>query len=124
MHKECFRVFSSLKKNNDIITTKPYMRFSSVFLIKSDYVNIMHVILEDQEKLIRLGSSSNNGNTANVESRFQKRLFDLVKFELSQSGNLTQYYQLDTKISNVWLAENTKKHSASSHTVCDRSIPS
>ena len=39
----------------------------------------MNEILNDQSKFKRLGPVSRNDNTANIESRLQKRLLDLVK---------------------------------------------
>ena len=39
-------------------------------------------ILDDQSKFKRLGPASSNFNTANIKSRLQKRLFDLVKADV------------------------------------------
>ena len=44
----------------------------------------MNKILDDQSKFKRLNPVSSNDNTASIESRHQKRLFDLVKADLMQ----------------------------------------
>ena len=82
MHKECFRAINSLRKNDDIIITKPDEGFGVVLLNKSDYVDEMNKTLDDQSKFKRLGPVSSSGNTASIESRLQKRLLDLVKADL------------------------------------------
>ena len=69
MHKECFRAINKLRKNDDIITTKPDKGSGVVLLNKSDYVNEMNKILDDQSRFKRLGSVSSNDNTASIESR-------------------------------------------------------
>ena len=82
MHKECFRAINSLRKNNDIIVTKPDKGSGVVLLNKSDYVDKMNKILDDQSKFKRPGPASSNDNTASIESRLQKRLLDLLKADL------------------------------------------
>ena len=75
MHKECFRAINKLRKNDDIIITKPQKD-------SGDYVDKMNEILDDQLKLKKLGPISSNDNTASIESRLRKRLLDLVKADL------------------------------------------
>ena len=82
MHKECFRAINRLRKNDHIIVTKPDKGSGVVLLNKSDYVDKMNKILDDQSKFRRLGPVSSNDNTAIIESRLQKRLLDLVKADL------------------------------------------
>ena len=82
MHKECFRAINRLRKNNDILVTKPDKDSGVVFLNKSDYVDKMNKILDNQSKFRRLGPVSSNDNTASIESRLQKRLLDFVKADL------------------------------------------
>ena len=53
-----------------------------VVLNKSDNVDKVNEILDDQSKFKRLGLISSNDNTARIESRLQKRLLDLVKADL------------------------------------------
>ena len=79
MHKEFFRAINSLRKNDDIIITKPDKGSGVVPLNKSKYVDKMNQILDDPSKFKRLGSIASNDNTINIESRLQKRLLDLVK---------------------------------------------
>ena len=64
------------------IITKPDKGSGVVLLNKSDCVDKMNEILDDQSKFIRLGSVFTNDNTASIESRLQKRLLDLVKANL------------------------------------------
>ena len=82
MHKECFRAITSLRKNDDIIVTKPDKGSGVVFSNKSDYVDEMNKILDDQSKFRRLGPVSSNDKTASTKSRLQKRFLDLVKADL------------------------------------------
>ena len=82
MHKECFRAINRLRKNDDIIVTTPEKGSGVVLLNKSDYVDKMNKILDDQSKFRRFGPVSSNDNTASIESRLQKRLLDFVKADL------------------------------------------
>ena len=82
MHKECFRAINSLRKNDDIIATKPDKGTGVVLLRKSDYVDKMNKILDDQSKFKRLVPVPSNDNTPSIELRLQKRLLDLVKADL------------------------------------------
>ena len=50
MHKECFRAINRLLKNDNIIITKPDKGSGVVLLNKSDYVDKMNEILDDQSK--------------------------------------------------------------------------
>ena len=68
--------------NDDIIITKPDKRYGVVLLNKSDYVEKINKILDDQSKFEKLGPVSSNDNTASVELHLQKRLLDLVKADL------------------------------------------
>ena len=79
MHKECYRAINRLRNNNDIIITKPDKGSGVVLSNKSEYVDKIDKVLDDQSKIKRLGQVSSNDNTASIESRFQKRLLDLVK---------------------------------------------
>ena len=82
MHKKCFRAINSLRKNDDIVVSKPDKGSGVILLNKSDYVNRMSKILDNQWKFKRLGPVSSNDNTASIESHLQKRLLDLVKADL------------------------------------------
>ena len=82
MHEECFRAINRLQKNDDVIITEPDKDFNVVLLNKSNYVDKINEILDNQSKFKRLGPVSSNDNTASIESRLQKRLLDLVKADL------------------------------------------
>ena len=56
MHKECFRAINSLRKKDDIIT-KPFKGSGVVVLNKSEYVDKMNEILEDQFQIQKAWSS-------------------------------------------------------------------
>ena len=80
--KECFRAINSLRKNHNIIITKPDKGSDDVLLNKSDYVDKMTKILDSQSTFKRFGPVSNNDNTASIESCLHKRLLDLIKADL------------------------------------------
>ena len=83
MHKQCFREIYRLRKNDNIIVITPDDKGSGVVLLnKSDYVDKMNKILDDQSKFERLGPISSNDNIASIESPLQKRLLDFVKADL------------------------------------------
>ena len=82
MHKECFCAINSLRKNDDIVITKPDKSSGVVLLNKSDYVDKLNNKIHDQSIFKRLGPVSSNDNTASIELRLQKRLLDLVKTDL------------------------------------------
>ena len=69
MYKECFRAINRLRKNDDIIITKPDKGSAVVLLNKSDYIDKMNKVLDDQSKFKRLGPVSSNDSTASIESR-------------------------------------------------------
>ena len=50
-----------------------------VILNKNDFIDKMLVILDDTSKFVKLGPTSSNDNTANIESKLQKRLLELFK---------------------------------------------
>ena len=52
------------------------------FLNKSDHVDKINEIRDNQLKFKRLGPVSSNDNAASIESRLQKRWLDLVKADL------------------------------------------
>lgn len=82
MQKECFSAINKLRRNNNLIITKPDKGSGVVILSKSDYIQKMNNILEDQTKFERVGPASSCDNTAGVESRLQKRLLELFKAKL------------------------------------------
>ena len=82
LHKECFHAISRFRKNDDTFITKPDKNSGVVLLNKSDYVDKMNEILDDQSKFKGLGPVFSNDSTASIESRLQKRLLDLVKADL------------------------------------------
>ena len=57
MHKEYFRAINSLRKNNDIIITKPDKGSGVVLLNKSDFVDKINKTLDDQSKFLKTWSS-------------------------------------------------------------------
>ena len=82
MHKECFCAINRLLKNNVINITKPGKGSGVVLLNKSNYVDKINEIFDDQSIFKRLGAVSSSDNTASIESHLQRRLLDLVKADL------------------------------------------
>ena len=82
MHKECFCAINRLRKNDDILITKPDKGSGVILLNKSDYVDKVNKILDDQSKFKRLGPVSSNNDPASIESRLKKLLLDFVKADL------------------------------------------
>ena len=65
--------------NENIVITKPDKGSGVVILNKNDFIDKMLRILDDPSKFENLGSTSSNDNTANIESKLQKRLLELFK---------------------------------------------
>ena len=76
MQKECFHAISSLRKNDDIVITKPDKGLGVVLLNRSGYADKMDKILKDQSKFKRLGLVSSNENAGNIEPCLQKHLLN------------------------------------------------
>ena len=79
---ECFRALNSLHSKENIVITKPDKGSGVVILNKNDFIGKMQVILDDPSKFVKLGLASSNDNTANIESKLQKRLLELFKEDL------------------------------------------
>ena len=78
-HGECFRVLNSLHSNENIVITKLDKGSGVVILNKNTFINKMLVILDDPSKFEKIGPTSSNDNTANIELKLQKRLLELFK---------------------------------------------
>ena len=78
-HGECFRALNSLHSNENIVINKPDKGSGVVILNKNDFIDKMLGILDDPSKFEKLGPTSSNDNTANIESKLQKRLLELFK---------------------------------------------
>ena len=55
---ECFQAPNSLHSNKNIIFTKPNKGSGVVIFNKNDYIDKMHLILDDSSKFIELGLAS------------------------------------------------------------------
>ena len=82
MQKEWFFAITKLRRNDSITITKPDKGAGVVILNKSVYINKMNNILRDETKFERVGPASTCDNTATIESRLQKRLFELFKAKI------------------------------------------
>ena len=78
-HGECFRALNSLHSNENIVITKPDKGSGVVIPNKNDFIDKMLGILDDPSKFEKLGPTSSNDNTANIESKLQKCLLELFK---------------------------------------------
>ena len=65
--------------NENIVITKPDKGSEVVILNKNDFIDKMLRILDNPSKFENLGPTSSNDNTANIESKLQKRLLELFK---------------------------------------------
>ena len=74
MHKDCFQAINSLQKNDVIIIIKPDKDSGVVLLNRSDHVEKINKILEDESKFKKFDPVSSNDNTVKIQLRFQKRL--------------------------------------------------
>ena len=72
MKKECFFAINKLRRNDDIIITKPDKGSGVVILNKSDYIKKMDNILLDEIKFERIGPTSTCDNTTGIKLRLQK----------------------------------------------------
>ena len=79
MTKECFQAIKSLRKNEEILITKPDKGAGVVILNKNDYNDKIKTIRNDTTKFFDLGPVTNKDNTAKIESRIQRRLLQLRK---------------------------------------------
>ena len=82
MKKECFQAVKALRSNDDILITKPDKGSGVVIMNKTDYIFKMESILHDESKFKVLGPVHSNDNTAKLESRLQRRLLKLHKYDL------------------------------------------
>ena len=81
-HGECFQTLNSLHSNENIVINKPDKGSGVVILNKNDFIDKMLGILDDPSKFEKLGPTPSNDNTANIESKLQKRLLELFKEDL------------------------------------------
>ena len=79
MTKECFQAIKSLRRNEEILITKPNKGAGVVILNKNDYNDKMKTILNDTTKFLDIGPVTNKDHTAKIESRIQRRLLQLRK---------------------------------------------
>ena len=77
--KECIQATRSLRYNKNIHATKPDKGSGVVIMNKSNYISIMHFILQDNSKFENLGPFSEFDNTAKIEAHIQRRLLQLKK---------------------------------------------
>lgn len=77
--REHFRVISDLRKNGDILITKPDKGTGVVIMNKSKYIEKMSAILNDTNTFVPLGPVSTHDKTSRNEAKLQKYLLGLVK---------------------------------------------
>ena len=74
-----YRTLKALCNNDSIVITRPDKGSGVVILDHQSYVDKMMVILSDTSKFLRLGPADNFDHTASIETKFQRRLVELVK---------------------------------------------
>ena len=70
---------NELRKNSDILITKPDKGTGVVIMNKSDYNEKMSTILSDTDTFVRLGPVSSHDRTSRSKAKLQKFLLGLVK---------------------------------------------
>ena len=79
LRREHRKALADLRKNHNLVVTKPDKGRATVILTKEDYVEKMMNILRDQSKFLRLGPVSDFDRTAKIEQRLReylKKLFE------------------------------------------------
>ena len=73
------RTLKALCNNDSIVITRPNKGSGVTILDHQSYVDKMMVILSDTSKFLRLGPTNNFDHTASIETKFQRRLVELVR---------------------------------------------
>ena len=87
LSKEHLKSLSELKRNKDIIITRPDKGRATVILSKRDYLEKMDHVLGDESKFLRLGPVSQFDRTIKIETELQQYLKGLLeRDEISESN--------------------------------------
>ena len=79
LRKEHFDAIHQLKKDKDLLITRPDKGNAVVLLQRKDYISKMQSILSQQDKFIRIGPAANNDTTLQQERALQALLLRAVK---------------------------------------------
>ena len=82
--KDHFQALAGLRRNKDLVITKPDKGSGVVILSKSDYVSKMADVLKDESKFIEIGPADTNDRTHIIEDKFisfLKELHDSKKID-------------------------------------------
>lgn len=72
--KEHFAVIKTLRQDPALVITRPDKGSGVVILNNHEYVDKMSVILDDKDKIEKLGPVATHDSTASLETKFQKKL--------------------------------------------------
>ena len=75
---EHMKTLNDLKRNKDIIITRPDKGRATVVLHKTDYVDKMMTILTDEAKFQKLGPTQDHDRTFKIETELQNYLKSLL----------------------------------------------
>ena len=93
MQREFFKTVNSLGNNPNIIISKPDKGSGVVILNCCDYIGKINKILSDNSKFKCLDSTTENNNTAKIETKLQRQLLELTK-KMNHPGVLAKLYVL------------------------------
>ena len=77
--KDHFQALASLRKNENLIITKPDKGSGVVVLSKSEYISKVKEVLKDETKFIKLGPVETHDRTHIIEDKFIKYINNLRK---------------------------------------------
>ena len=83
--REHMKTLKELRKNTNLVVTKPDKGNATVLMDRHDYVNKMKIILNDRTKFEKLGPSSSHDRTSTAEASLNKFLD-----ELKDNGELSK----------------------------------
>ena len=85
LHKQHFALIEELKKNQDLVITRPDKGNGVVLLRRSDYVEKMERILGQVNKFTRIGDAANNDSTV-----LQERALQAFLLRACRNGHISE----------------------------------
>ena len=79
LRREHFEAIRELKRNHDLIITRPDKGNSVVILRRSDYVDKMHKILSQEDKFCKIGDADEHDGTLQQERALQAFLLRALR---------------------------------------------
>ena len=85
LHKQHFVLIGELKKNQDLVFTRPGKGNGVFLLLRSDYVEKMERILGQEDKFTRIGDVADNDSTV-----LQERALQAFLLRACRNGHITE----------------------------------